>query len=257
MSAQALRRGDGRFQGWRVVNGTALRMLAATVVGTLTGLAVFSLTQVTSRSLFAITGGIAGAAAVMVIQWYQRTARLTEVKVTVPQLSELTFAVNNDSRQVAWQMFIETVTRVSTQPLASDQGVVREALTSIYGLFATTRETLKASRPSVAVPGGQTVEYLAITMLNQVLRPFLSHWHPRLHEFEKNRPDGRESEWPENAACRVALREVQRDIYDYAVGFALLAGVRQAETLIASSPHPAHRLTAPAPRGPGTGRTTS
>ncbi|MET9624736.1 hypothetical protein ABZZ37_28755 [Streptomyces sp. NPDC006464] len=196
------------------------------------------MTQVTSRSLFVITGGIAGAAAVLVVQWYQRTARLTEVKVTVPQLSELTFTVNNDSRQVAWQMFVETVTRVSTQPLASDQGVVRESLTSMYGLFATTRETLKAARPSAAVPGGQTVEYLAITMLNQALRPFLSHWHPRLQEFERNHPDSRESEWPENETCRAALRVVQRDVYDYAVGFARLAGVREAEALIGVVPAP-------------------
>ncbi|MFH9474249.1 hypothetical protein ACH4L7_10385 [Streptomyces anulatus] len=215
-----------------------LRLLSAAVIGALIGLAVFSLTQVTSRSLFAITGGVAGAAAVLAVQWYQRTARLTEVKVTVPQLSELTFAVNNDSRQVAWQLFVETVTRVSTQPLASDQGVVREALSSMYGLFATTRETLKASRPSAAVPSGQTVEYLAITMLNQALRPFLSHWHPRLQEFEREHPDSQESAWAQNAACRAALREVQRDLYDYAVGFARLAGVREAEALIGVVPAP-------------------
>ncbi|MFJ9109909.1 hypothetical protein [Streptomyces sp. NPDC102283] len=233
-------------QRWRILRGTTLRLLSAAVVGAVIGLAVFSLTQVTSRSLFAITGGIAGAAAVVAVQWYQRTARLTEVKVTVPQLSELTFAVNNDSRQVAWQLFVETVTRVSTQPLASDQGVVREALSSMYGLFATTRETLKASRPSASVPSGQTVEYLAITMLNQALRPFLSQWHPRLQEFERAHPDGQESAWSQNAACRAALREVQRDIYDYAVGFARLAGVREAEALIG---------VVPAPRSPegGTG----
>ncbi|MFE2234379.1 hypothetical protein ACFXA4_17675 [Streptomyces sp. NPDC059442] len=230
--------GGGQDQRWRVLRSTTLRLLSATLIGALIGLAVFSMTQVTSRSLFAITGGIAGAAAVLVVQWYQRTARLTEVKVTVPQLSELTFTVNNDSRQVAWQMFVETVTRVSTQPLASDQGVVRESLTSMYGLFATTRETLKAARPSAAVPGGQTVEYLAITMLNQALRPFLSHWHPRLQEFERNHPDSRESEWPENETCRAALRVVQRDVYDYAVGFARLAGVREAEALIGVVPAP-------------------
>lgn len=225
-------------QRWRILRGTTLRLLSAAVIGGVIGLAVFSLTQVTSRSLFAITGGIAGAAAVVAVQWYQRTARLTEVKVTVPQLSELTFAVNNDSRQVAWQLFVETVTRVSTQPLASDQGVVREALSSMYGLFATTRETLKASRPSAAVPSGQTVEYLAITMLNQALRPFLSHWHPLLQDFERAHPDSPESAWSRNAACRAALREVQRDIYDYAVGFARLAGVREAEALIGVVPPP-------------------
>ncbi|MFD9501313.1 hypothetical protein [Streptomyces sp. NPDC060035] len=237
------------------MSGTALRLIAATVIGAVTGLAVFGLTQVTNRSLFAIMGGIAGAAAVLAVQWYQRTARLTEVKVTVPQLSELTFAVNNDSRQVAWHMFVETVTRVSTQPLASDQGVVREALTSMYGLFATTRETLKASRPSAAVPGGQTVEYLAITMLNGALRPFLSQWHPRLREFEQSHPDQQESEWPENAACREALQQLQSDIHGYAVGFARLAGVRDAEALIGRVPVPRNPDDAEGSGSPAAGRT--
>ncbi|MDQ8707155.1 hypothetical protein RCO28_32510 [Streptomyces sp. LHD-70] len=113
------------------------RLVAATAVGSLAGLGVFSLTQVTSRILFVVTGGVVGAVTVLAVQWYRRLAQLTEVKVTIPQLSELTFAVNNDSRQVAWRMFVETVTRVSTQPLVGDVGVLREALTSLYGLFAT------------------------------------------------------------------------------------------------------------------------
>ncbi|MFJ3909258.1 hypothetical protein [Streptomyces vinaceus] len=234
-----LRRPGRRFAGGRrILDSTLLRLAAATAVGALTGLVLFSLTQVTSRSLFVITGAVAGAAAVLVVQWYQRTARLTEVKVSVPQLSELTFTVNNDSRQVAWQMFIETVTRVSTQPLASDEGVVREALTSMYGLFATTRETLKTARPSAPVPGGQTVEYLAITLLNRELRPFLSQWHPRLREFEQAHPGSPESEWADNAACRAELRRVQHDIHAYAVGFARLAGVREAESMIGGVPAP-------------------
>ncbi len=147
MSEQLIQPGTRSARGRRIRGSAALRLVAATVVGALTGLAVFSLTQVTNRSLFVITGGVAGAVAVLVVQWYQRTARLTEVKVAIPQLSELTFAVNNDSRQVAWQMFVETVTRVSTRPLASDGGVVREALTAMHGLFATTREAAHPDSP--------------------------------------------------------------------------------------------------------------
>ncbi|MFJ9847400.1 hypothetical protein ACIRYZ_44675 [Kitasatospora sp. NPDC101155] len=199
----------------------------------------------TNRVLFALTGAVVGAVVVVASERYQRSARLTEVKVTIPQLSELTFAVNNDARQVAWQMFIETVTRVSTQPLAGDEGVVREALTSMYGLFATTRETLKATRPSAAVPGGQTVEYLAITMLNRELRPFLSQWHPRLREFELSHPDSRESDWADNAACRADLQRVQRNIHGYASGFARLAGVREAEALIRHVPTPRSPVNQP------------
>ena len=76
---------------------------------------MFTIARVTGRNLYIIIGGVAGAAAVLVLQQYWRTALLTEVKITVPQVSELTFVVNNEARQVAWKLYIETVTRVSTR----------------------------------------------------------------------------------------------------------------------------------------------
>ncbi len=216
----------------RLLSGRFAQVLLAVIIGAITGLIVFSITRITGRNLFAITGGIAGAATILVLQLYWRTARLTEVKITVPQVSELTFVVNNDARQAAWKFYIETVTRVSTQPLADDEGLIREALTSLYGLFATTRDTLKASRPSVPVSGGQTVEHLAVTMLNHELRPFLSKWHPRLREFENSNPGTSESAWPDRGACRQELRNVQTNLLGFALGFARLAGVRNAEAAI-------------------------
>jgi hypothetical protein len=208
------------------------QVILGVVVGVVTGLVVFGITRVTGRNLYIIAGGVAGAAAVLALQLYRRTAQLTEVKITVPQVSELTFVVNNEARQVAWKLYVETVTRVSTQALADDEGLLREALTSLHGLFATTREMLKASRPSVPVPGGQTVEHLAVTMLNHELRPFLSKWHPRLREFENANPLGPESSWPDNKACRNELRDVQTHLLGFALGFARLAGVRNAEAML-------------------------
>ena len=94
------------------------QIVVAALIGAVAGLIVFSISRVTGRNFYVIIGGVAGAAAVFVLQQYWQTARLTEVKITVPQLSELTFVVNNDARQVAWKLYIETVTRISTQPLA-------------------------------------------------------------------------------------------------------------------------------------------
>lgn len=213
----------------RLRTGRFIQVLVAIIIGAVTGLIVFSVTRITGRNLFLITGGIAGAAAILVLQLYWRTARLSEVKIMVPQVSELTFVVNNDARQAAWKFYIETVTRVSTQPLTDDEGLISEALTSLYGLFATTRETLKDSRPSVPVSGDQTVEHLAVTMLNHELRPFLTKWHPRLSEFEKSNPDAPESAWPDSQRCRAELRTVQSNLTGFALGFARLAGVRGAE----------------------------
>jgi hypothetical protein len=208
------------------------QIVVAAVIGAAAGLIVFTISQLTGRNLYVIIGGFAGAAAVLVLQQYWRTAQLTEVKITVPQLSELTFVVNNDARQVAWKLYIETVTRISTQPLDDEEGFIREALTSLYGLFATTRDTLKASRPSVPVSGAQTVEHLAVTMLNHELRPFLAKWHPRLREYEKAHPEGAEPDWPDNVACRIELRQVQDHLVTFALGFGRLAGVHGAEAAI-------------------------
>jgi hypothetical protein len=211
----------------------------AALAGAVAGFVVFTISQVTGRNLYIIIGAVAGAAALLVLPRYWRSAQLSEVKVTVPQISELTFVVNNDARQVAWKLYIETVTRVSTQQLADEDGFVREALTSLYSLFAITRDMLKASRPSAPVSGGQTVEHLAVTMLNHELRPFLSKWHPRLREYEKTHPDDSESGWPDNRACRAELRRAQENLAGYALGFARLAGVRDAKAAIASvSPTP-------------------
>ena len=121
---------------------------------------------------------------------------------------------------------------ISTQPLSDGGGNLREALTSLYGLFAITRESLKAGRPSAAlVAGGHSVEYLAITMLNRELRPFLSKWHPLLRDFEQSHPSGPESIWTHNSACRKELELVRRNIIGYTLGFARLADVCDTEAM--------------------------
>jgi hypothetical protein len=207
-----------------------IRLAAAAIAGAAVGFVVYAVSRVTGRNLYIIIGAVAAAIVVLLSQWYRQTARLSEVKITVPSLSELTFVVNNEARQVAWQLYIETTTRVSTQPLLDADGFIREALTSLYGLFATTRDILKASRPSVPPSGEPTVEYLAVTMLNRELRPFLSKWHPGLREYEKSHPDAPEADWPENAACRRDLALVQAHLREFALSFARLANVRDAES---------------------------
>jgi hypothetical protein len=143
-----------------------LQLVVASLSEALVGLIAFSVARVTGRNLFILTDGIAEIVGAAVLQAYRRAAQLTEVKVTIPQFSELTFVVNNDARQVAWKLFVESTTRIATPPLDADKGIVREALSSLYSLFAVTRETLKNSRPSVASSGSQTVEHLGITMLS-------------------------------------------------------------------------------------------
>ena len=71
------------------------------------------------------------------------------------------------------------MTRVATRPLEPSAGKAREALSSLYSLFETTRSLLKEIEPTPTTEG-RTVEGLAIEMLGAHIRPFLARWHPVL-----------------------------------------------------------------------------
>jgi len=80
------------------------QLIAAAAIGAIVGFVVYTISRVTGRNLYIILGAIAAAAALLVLQRYWRTAQLSEVKITVPQVAELTFVVNDDARQVAWKL---------------------------------------------------------------------------------------------------------------------------------------------------------
>jgi len=193
------------------------------------GAAAFWASQLPGAGLFVLTGAIAGAAASLAVHAYSRTIGLQDVTITIPQLSELHFVVAPDNRLVAWRLFIETTTRVSTQPLADDSGSLREALTSLYSLFQAVRTSLKESNPSRPRSSGPTVEELGVAMLNLELRPYLSRWHPLLSEWERNHCGEPERSWEGNLRCRAELAELQQRLKRYVAGFAALAGVQPIE----------------------------
>ena len=45
--------------------------------------------------------------------------------------------------KAAWEMYVEMITRIITQPLPPDHGDERTALKSVYSLFEITRNVLK------------------------------------------------------------------------------------------------------------------
>jgi hypothetical protein len=142
------------------------------------------------------------------------------------------FAINSEFRRVAWKLFIETLTRVATQPLGAEEGSLREALASLYSLFAATRELLKNMPPSKPTTKA-TVEMLAVRMLNQEIRPFLSKWHVRLKAFESAAPEQHESQWSENLACRKELEALRNRLITYTLAFGELADVRDVTRFFA------------------------
>ncbi len=122
-------------------------------------------------------------------------------------------------KDAAWDLYVELLTRITTQPLPAQDGIEKTALDSIYSLFPTTRSILKTR-------GRQCVEFtkLAIVVLNQIIRPFTAKWHRVSTEggFEK----------PETCQqFRQELTALQLQLIVYAKALADIAGVEDLTEL--------------------------
>jgi len=140
-------------------------------------------------------------------------------------------------RKAAWDMYVELITRVTVADLGPDEGLLREALTSFYSLFGTTRQILKDGGPTLAQATGGAVSFghLAVSILNGALRPLLAKWHPLLEDHEASRPDGMsrlmwERAWDRHDELRSAIGEVRATLEAYA---GVLGEVCDAKSLLA------------------------
>jgi hypothetical protein len=135
-------------------------------------------------------------------------------------------------------MYIELATRISTQPLREDEGVLCEALESLYQLFPTTREILRRHGPTVARKKGQgehSFAELAVYVLNYGLRPLLASGIRCLRIMRPAAMEDRsvvehESAWNRAGELREALEQLRLSLLEYANLLAEVAGV---EPLIA------------------------
>lgn len=135
-----------------------------------------------------LLGGLIGWAGAVV--WIFRArihfaTRVTSVKIELPVVGKLEMALTPSDRAFLWRFFVELATRVSTQRLGADEGILREALKSLYDLYSVARPEL-ASAPPAGLPFTQiSARAYVIDILNKELRPFLSRWHPLLSAWEK------------------------------------------------------------------------
>jgi len=100
---------------------------------------------------------------------------LTGLKVKTPIL-EMDWEPSDPDKNAAWDLYVELLTRITTQRLPIEHGTEAAALESVHKIFGLTRATLKEH--------GRKAEHftkVAIIVLNQVIRPFTAKWH-RLSE---------------------------------------------------------------------------
>ena len=133
---------------------------------------------------------------------------MTSLKIT-PSFLQMEWTPKTADKDAAWALYIELLTRITTQPLPSEHGDEKTALDSVYSLFAVTREVIKEQGPDCI-----NFTKIAIVVLNQVIRPFTAKWHRKslagAFEQESERSAFRE----ELAALQVELLKYSRMLAD-------------------------------------------
>lgn len=148
------------------------------------------------------------------------------VKIELPGFGGIEGSWEPDDRErdASWELYVELVTRISVVELRPGEGSLREALSSLYSLFATTREILRKYGPIVGRPSGGSdlsFGYIAVTVLNYVLRPVLAKWHPLLLDYENAQNTSLssvayESQWKKADELRKALNNIRSQLVDFA-----------------------------------------
>jgi len=154
-------------------------------------------------------------------------------KVTIPFVGEVEFEPNDRERHAAWSLYVELQTRIAVQPFRHESGLLREALSSLYSLFAFTREVLREAGPDVARTP-ESFGPLAIKVLTVGIAPFTTRWHQRLQQHELHRPEGvtpfeHERQWSEFETMVAELEVLQRGVKQYADALLKIAGLNHYE----------------------------
>ena len=137
---------------------------------------------------------------------------MASLKITPPFL-QMEWTTETADKDAAWALYIELLTRITTQPLPTEQGWVDEktALDSVYSLFAITREVIKEQGPDCI-----NFTKIAIVVLNQVIRPFTAKWHRKSLAGDFEQESERAAFREELAALQVELRKYSRMLADIA-----------------------------------------
>jgi hypothetical protein len=129
---------------------------------------------------------------------------LSSLKINLGFL-EGEFAPQDPDRAAAWELYVELLTRVTTQYLAPEDGDEKTALDGVHAIFPLTGDILRRQ-------GSGCGEFakLAIPVLNQIIRPFTAKWH-RLSLAGAFGDSGRCHEFhAELSALQLLLREYTR-----------------------------------------------
>jgi hypothetical protein len=126
---------------------------------------------------------------------------------------------NPQDKQAAWELYVELLTRITTQALHPEHGDEKTALDSVFSLFPTTRQILRQDGRSC-----REFTKISVIVLNQVVRPFTAKWHKASLAGQFEQP-GRCAEFREE------LVELQKALIQYTKMLAQMADVEDLSAL--------------------------
>jgi hypothetical protein len=142
-------------------------------------------------------------------KWFENWD-LTKLKVSVGFL-ETEWQPQESDRDAAWELYVEMLTRIVTQPLSTTDGDEKAALDSVHALFGITREILRRK-------GRDCIQFskIAIIVLNQIVRPFTAKWHRLALAGAFEQAERRQEFRNELEALQVDLRNYAKALADIA-----------------------------------------
>lgn len=150
-------------------------------------------------------------------EWLRKRG-MTSLKIKASFL-ELEFKPKDADKAAAWELYVELLTRTTTQRLDFESGDEQSALDSIYSIFKITRDVMKNH-------GSDCISFtkIAIVVLNQVVRPFTSKWHKLAMNNAFNDAE-------KCLEFRKELEELQKVLHQYTQMLANMADVEDLTTL--------------------------
>ena len=159
----------------------------------------------------------------MLLRKWLEDWKMTSLKINLKFL-QTEWIPNKSDEAAAWELYIELLTRTSTQHLAPEHGDEKTALDSIHAIFALTRTILKQHTRDC-----QQFAKVAIPVLNQIVRPFTAKWH-RLSLA---------GAFSDKELCRVfrdELSTLQEELRNYTRMLGAMAGVEDLTELEQTEP---------------------
>lgn len=155
-----------------------------------------------SASAWLLVGAAILAVLVLLWKWWLGDLTFKNFEIDQAEIgvgnSKFRFKPNLTDKQIAYAIWVELSTRKIGLPIDFEHDVIAEVYDSWFNFFSVTRELVKGVPVNkVKRDSTQAIIKLSIEVLNEGLRPHLTHWQARFRQWYerelKNQDKGEES----------------------------------------------------------------